>query len=234
ECQIDSIAQSWAILSEAGNSQRATQSIESAYKRLVKQDPKLVLLFQPAFAKSDIDPGYVKLYPPGIRENGGHYTHAATWLVAAFAELGKGNRAFELFQYLSPIEHSLDEKNSYNYKVEPYAVSADIYSCPERLGMGGWSWYTGSAGWLYRTAIEWILGFRLNGDHFVLQPCIPSSWKSFQLLYRCGTSSYKIQVENPNGKISGVSYLELNGTRLDGNQIPLDKTEKEYNVKVMM
>jgi cyclic beta-1,2-glucan synthetase len=222
------------VLSGNADSKKSIQAMEAAYQHLVLHEEKLVLLFEPPFHESKQEPGYVKSYPPGVRENGGHYTHAASWLAAAFAELQNGNRAFEIFQYLNPIHHSSSREESTLYRVEPFAVSADIYSNPAPAGMGGWSWYTGSAAWTYRVGIEWILGFRLRGDSFTLQPCIPKTWKNFRITFRHRSGTYHIQAQNPNGKSTGITILEMDGMRLSGNQIPLTSSGEEHFVKLIL
>ena len=181
ECQIDSIPQSWAVISGAGDEQRARQAMESVEQRLVRRDDRLMLLFSPPFDRTPLDPGYIKGYLPGIRENGGQYTHAAAWSVVAFAMLGEGDKAVELFNLLSPIHHASRRANLHRYKVEPYAVAADVYSRPPHVGRGGWTWYTGAAGWLYRAGLEWILGFRKQGSALRIDPCIPRDWKRFEI-----------------------------------------------------
>ena len=163
ECRIDSIAQSWSVLSGAGEAKRAARAMAEVDARLVRRAERLALLFAPPFDQTSLDPGYVKGYPPGVRENGGQYTHAAIWSVIAFALLGDGDRAAELFSLLNPIHHSATRAGVRRYKVEPYAIAADVYSVAPHVGRGGWTWYTGSAGWMYRAGLEWILGFRVRG-----------------------------------------------------------------------
>ena len=211
ECQIDSIPQSWAVISGAGDEQRARQAMESVEQRLVRRDERLMPLFSPPFDRTPLDPGYIKGYVPGIRENGGQYTHAAAWSVVAFAMLGEGDKAGELFNLLSPIYHASRRADLHRYKVEPYAVAADVYSRPPHVGRGGWTWYTGAAGWLYRAGLEWILGFRKQGSALRIDPCIPRDWKRFEITYRHGGTLYRITVENPKGVCRGVSRVSLDG-----------------------
>jgi cyclic beta-1,2-glucan synthetase len=235
ECQIDSIAQSWAVLSGAGGHNRAAQAMEAVARRLVRRDDRLILLFTPPFDKTERDPGYIKGYPPGIRENGGQYTHAAIWAVWAFAELGQGDRAEELFRLLSPIYHSDTPERMARYRVEPYVVAADVYSVPPHTGRGGWTWYTGSAGWMYRLGLEAILGLRKVGkDTLRVDPCIPESWPGFKLTYRYGETTYQISVENPDGVNRGVKQVELDGDVLPGQEIPLADDGQQHAVRVLL
>ena len=172
---------------------------------LVRRDDGLVLLFTPPFDQTPLDPGYIKGYPPGIRENGGQYTHAAVWSVIAFAMLGDGDKAGELFSMLNPINHSSTRAAVHRYKVEPYVACADVYSMPPHVGRGGWTWYTGSAGWMYRAGLEWMLGFRLRGEKLLIDPCIPSGWRGFEITFRYRSARYEIAVENPRGVSRGVT-----------------------------
>jgi cyclic beta-1,2-glucan synthetase len=235
ECQIDSIAQSWAVLSGAAERNRAAQAMEAVARRLVRQDDRLILLFTPPFDETGHDPGYIKGYPPGIRENGGQYTHAAIWAVWAFAELGQGDRAEELFRLLNPIYHSDTSEKAARYRVEPYVAAADVYCAPLRVGCGGWTWYTGSAGWMYRLGLEAILGLRRVGaGGFRVDPCIPQGWPGYELSYRFGRTSYKISVENPDGVNRGVKQVELDGEILPGDEIPLVDDGQQHAVRVLM
>ncbi|MEO3386531.1 glucoamylase family protein [Mesorhizobium sp. CAU 1741] len=195
ECRIDSIAQSWSVLSGAGNTERARAALDKALELLVDDDLQIARLFTPPFDKTDKEPGYIKSYPPGVRENGGQYTHAATWLVAALAELGRADDAWRVFSMLNPVNHALDEAAADLYRVEPYVVAADIYSEGDKGGRGGWTWYTGSAGWLYRVAVENILGIRRNGDRLVVKPALPSAWKGFTARLKLGDATYTIIVQ---------------------------------------
>ena len=209
--------------------------MEAVARRLVRQDDRLILLFTPPFDKTEHDPGYIKGYPPGIRENGGQYTHAAIWAVWAFAELGQGDRAEELFRLLNPIYHSDTQEKVERYRVEPYVVAADVYSVPPHVGRGGWTWYTGSSGWLYRLGLEAILGLhRVGADVLRVDPCIPESWPGFKLTYRYGGTTYEIAVENPDGVNRGVKQVELNGDVLPGHEIPLVDDGKQHTVRVLM
>ena len=222
ECRIDSIAQSWAILSGAADPARGLRAMAALNEHLVRRSDGLVLLFTPPFDQTPLDPGYIKGYPPGIRENGGQYTHAATWAVIAFAMLGDGDRAGELFSLLNPINHAGSRAALLRYKVEPYVTSADVYSQPPHAGRGGWTWYTGSAGWMYRAGLEWILGFRVQGATLLIDPCIPKAWPGFEIVFRYHSARYEIAVENPRGVARGVARAELDGAALSGNQARVD------------
>ncbi|MBM2853116.1 MAG: glycosyl transferase [Steroidobacteraceae bacterium] len=235
ECQIDSIAQSWAVITGAGDERRARQAMESVEQRLIRRDDRLMLLLSPPFDRTPLDPGYIKGYVPGIRENGGQYTHAAAWSVMAFAMLGEGGKAVEFFNLLSPIHHASRRANIHRYKVEPYAVAADVYSERPHVGRGGWTWYTGAAGWLYRAGLEWILGFRKQGSALFVNPCIPAEWKSFKITYRHGGTRYQITVENPKGVCRGVARVSLDGTLLSADTpIPLSDDGLEHAVQVVL
>ncbi len=179
ECHIDSIAQSWSVLA-GGDAARASQAMDSAMRELVDRDLSIVRLFKPPFSRTEKEPGYIKSYPPGVRENGGQYTHAATWFVIALARLGRGNDAWSCFRMLNPISHALDEAAAERYRVEPYVVAADVYSEGPMAGRGGWTWYTGSAGWLYRAAVEGILGILREGDRLLVRPALPDEWSGFE------------------------------------------------------
>jgi cyclic beta-1,2-glucan synthetase len=234
ECQIDSIAQSWAVLSGAADPARAAQAMESVNRLLVKQAEQMILLFTPPFDKSTRDPGYIKGYLPGVRENGGQYTHAAIWSAWAFAELGQGERVVELFRMLNPISHADTPEKVARYKVEPYVIVADIYSQTSHTGMGGWTWYTGSSGWMYRLGIEAILGISRVGNALEINPCIPKDWPGFKVDYRFGTTHYKISVENPQGVNRGIRQTQLDGNPLPGSPIPLVDDGQPHEVRVVM
>jgi cyclic beta-1,2-glucan synthetase len=186
--------------------------------RLILNDPGLALLLTPPFDHTAHDPGYIKGYPPGIRENGGQYTHAATWTVIAQAILGRGARAAELMALLNPINHTSSRADVQRYKVEPYVVPADVYSVAPHVGRGGWTWYTGSAGWMYRAGLEWVLGFRVRAGSLLVTPCIPADWPSFEIIFRHGSARYEILVSNPDRVCRGVARIELDGVRLPTGQ----------------
>ena len=205
-------------------------------KYLVRSREGLVLLFTPPFDQASPDPGYIKGYPPGIRENGGQYTHAAIWSVLAFAALGDGDKAGELFSLLNPINHASTRASVYRYKVEPYVVAADVYAEPPHVGRGGWTWYTGSAGWMYRAGIEWILGFHLRGTRLYFDPCIPRVWRRFEISFLYHSSRYEIVVENPQGVTRGLLSVELDGAQLATNNmyIQLADDGATHHVRVVL
>ena len=204
-------------------------------KHLVRSGEGLMLLFSPPFDQASLDPGYIKGYPPGIRENGGQYTHAAIWSVLAFAALGEGDKAGELFSLLNPIHHANTRAGVFRYKVEPYVIAADIYAEPPHVGRGGWTWYTGSAGWMYRAGVEWILGFRLRGSVLHFDPCIPRTWRNFEITFHYHSTRYEIVVENPHGVMRGVSSVELDGASLGGvMQVPLTDDGATHHVRVVL
>jgi cyclic beta-1,2-glucan synthetase len=236
ECRIDSIAQSWSVISRAGDPARAARAMASLEEHLIRRDDGLALLFTPPFDRTPLDPGYIKGYPPGIRENGGQYTHAAVWSVMAFALLGDGDKAGALFSMLNPINHASTPDGVERYKVEPYAVCADLYSTPPHIGRGGWTWYTGSAGWMYRAGLEQILGFRLQGASLLLDPCIPKAWPGFKIAFRYRTAHYEIEVDNPAGVCRGVARVELDGMALSGGEarIPLANDGATHPVRVVL
>ena len=211
ECRIDSVAQSWAVISGAAPRERALRAMAAVNAQLVNRSEGLVQLFTPAFDRTPHDPGYIKAYPPGLRENGGQYTHAAMWVTLAFALLGDGDRAGELFSLINPVNHSSTRAAIHRYKVEPYVVCADVYSAPAHIGRGGWTWYTGSAGWMYRTAVEALLGLELRGQILTIDPCVPRSWPGFEVTYKHGSSRYHIAVENPKGVCGGIVRAALDG-----------------------
>ena len=228
ECKIDSIAQSWGVISGAAPAGRAEQAMRAVEQYLIRRGDGLVLLFTPPFDNWEVDPGYIKGYLPGVRENGGQYTHAALWSVIAFAELGDGDKAAELFSILNPINQTSTRAGIYRYKVEPYAAVADVYAEPPHLGRGGWTWYTGSAGWMYRAGIEWILGFRLRGERLHLNPCIPRDWPGFRISFTYHSSRYDIDVENPLGVMRGIQRVEV-----DGREVPPSRRAALVNPRTL-
>ncbi len=213
ECRIDSIAQSWAVISGAAHNERAQQAMNSVREYLVRHGDELVLLFAPPFDKSEKDPGYIKSYPRGVRENGGQYTHAAVWAVIAYAMLGDGDEAANLLQMLNPIKRTATRTGVYSYKVEPYVLSADIYAEPPHVRRGGWTWYTGAAGWYYRAGLESILGLQVRAGKLQFNPCIPKAWLSYSISYLHGKTQYEVTVENPDGVTGSISLIELDGNR---------------------
>lgn len=236
ECRIDSIAQSWGVISGAADPDRGARAMAAVDEYLVRRDEGLVLLFTPPFDQTPLEPGYIKGYPPGIRENGSQYTHAAIWSVLAFAMLGDGDKATELFSILNPINHSSTLADARRYKVEPYVVCADIYAAAPHVGRGGWTWYTGSAGWMYRAGIEWILGFRLKGAALLLDPCVPKTWPRFELIFRYHTTQYEISVENPHNVNRGVSHAELDGVIVPEKplQFKLMDDGKTHGIRIIL
>jgi cyclic beta-1,2-glucan synthetase len=236
ECRIDSIAQSWSVISGAAGLARAERAMAAVDKYLIRRDDRLALLFTPPFEHGVPDPGYIKGYPAGIRENGGQYTHAAVWAAYAFAKLGDGDRAFELLSLLNPINHANSHTGVHRYKVEPYVVSADVYSMPPHVGRGGWTWYTGSAGWTYRVALERVLGFRLQGNNLLLDPCIPKAWPGYSISFRRGSARYDITVENPLGVCRGILAIKLDGRMLSGKPalIPLADDGASHGVQIVL
>ncbi len=234
ECQIDAIAQSWGVLSGAADPQRARLAMESVKRLLVDEKDRLILLFTPPLDKTPQDPGYIKGYLPGIRENGGQYTHAALWTIWALAELGEGDEAEALYQLINPISRSDTREKADVYKVEPYVISADVYGVEPHEGRGGWTWYTGSSGWMYRLGIEGILGLERAGATLRLNPCIPRSWSEYHISYRYGRSRYEITVKNPNRVHRGVERISLDGEVLAENQIELRDDGGRHRVEVVM
>ena len=236
ECRIDSIAQSWAVISRAADPARAARAMAAVDKYLVRRDDGVALLFTPPFDHTSSDPGRIKGYPPGLRENGGQYTHGALWSVMAFAMLGDGDKAGELFSLLNPINHGSTRAAIHRYKVEPYVVAADVYSMDPHIGRGGWTWYTGSAGLMYRVGLESILGFQLRGDTLHLDPCPPRAWPGFEIVFRYRSARYEIAVENPNGANRGIARVELDGTALEDNpgQIALKDDGATHLVRVTL
>jgi cyclic beta-1,2-glucan synthetase len=235
ECRIDSIVQSWGVLSGAAERGRAVRAMAAVDQYLVRRPEGLVLVLTPPFDKTSHDPGYIKGYLPGIRENGGQYTHAAAWTVMAFAALSEGDKAAELFRMINPINRTASRATVQRYKVEPYVVAGDVYSEPPHVGRGGWTWYSGSAGWLHRSAIEWILGFRLRGSVLSIDPCIPRSWPAYSIRFRYHSTRYKIKVENPSGVARGVTIVELDGKLLPNiPNVPLIDDGGEHDIRVVL
>ncbi|NLE45347.1 MAG: hypothetical protein GX620_11550, partial [Chloroflexi bacterium] len=234
ECQIDAIAQSWAVLSGAADPKRAEEAMASVYERLVREDDRLVLLFTPPFDRTQRDPGYIKGYPPGIRENGGQYTHAAMWTVWSFAALDQGNLAGRLFSLLNPIQHSDTVAKRNRYRVEPYVVSADVYGAPPHTGRGGWTWYTGSSGWMYRLGLEAILGIRRRADTLTISPCIPSDWTEYSVAYQYGGSTYHIQVRNPEAVCQGIRSVQVDGASAPPDAVHLRDDGCDHHIQMVM
>ena len=231
ECRIDSIAQSWSVISGAGDPARQTLAMRSLERHLVREDVGILLL-TPPFDRTEHDPGYIKGYLPGVRENGAQYTHAALWAVLATAMMGDGERAFALFQLLNPLERTRTPEGVAVYRTEPYVVAADVYSAEGHVGRGGWTWYTGSASWMYRVALEAILGFTRRGDRFRVDPRVPGSWPEFSLEYRYGSAVYDVVVERPHAARGGAQEVVLDGRTLDGEWIELADDGARHTVVV--
>ena len=234
EARIDAISQAWAVLADPTDPERAALAMASVDEHLVREDEGLLLLLAPPFDRGAHDPGYIKGYPPGVRENGGQYTHAALWVAWAFARAGRGDRAHALFDLLNPLRHAADPASAARYRLEPYVVAADVYGVPPHVGRGGWSWYTGSAAWMYRLGLEAILGLRRDGAALMIEPCIPAGWSGFEVDYRYGASSYRIRVKNPHGVSRGVSGIEIDGRTLPQLRLPLLDDGSAHTVVVRM
>ena len=234
ECRIDSIAQSWSVISGASDPYRMGRAMAAVEEYLIRRGDGLVILFTPPFDKGNLDPGYIKGYVPGVRENGGQYTHAAIWTMIAYSMLGDGERAGELFALLNPINHSSTRAGLHKYKVEPYVAVGDVYAVPPHNGRGGWTWYTGSAGWMYRAGLESILGFKLQHDRLEINPCVPRWWHDFEITYRRGRAVYRIKVENPLSVSRGVVSVEVDEVEQKDKAIKLIDDEKTHNVRIVM
>ena len=231
ECQIDSLPQSWSVLSGTSNPERSRMAMDAVDRRLVRRDNSLIQLFDPPFDKSELDPGYIKGYVPGVRENGGQYTHAAIWTVMAFAEMGDHRRAWELFAMINPINHGSTPRQIATYKVEPYVVAADVYAVPPHTGRGGWTWYTGSASWMYRLIIESLLGLHLEVDKLRFTPCLPATWKSFKIHYRYRETFFHITVLQPEPSRT-VKCITVDGIVQPNELVPLSDDRQHHQVEV--
>jgi len=232
ECRIDAIAQSWSVISGAGEPARQRQAMASFEEHLVREDARLLMLLTPPFDHTPNDPGYIKGYLPGVRENGAQYTHAALWSVLATALLGDGDRAFALFQMINPLTHSRTRDEIAVYRTEPYVVAADVYTAEGKLGRGGWTWYTGSASWLYRVGLETILGFTKRGDRLRLEPHVPRGWPGFSIDYRFGGSTYRIEVELVDSLAGDHAEVTVDGGAIESGEIPLVDDGAEHRVHV--
>jgi cellobiose phosphorylase len=231
ECQIDSIVQSWSVLSGAGDAKRSAMAMEAVDKRLVRRDHRLIQLLDPPFDKSDLNPGYIKGYVPGVRENGGQYTHAAIWAAMAFAKLGDSRRAWELLTIINPVNHGRSPEEIETYKAEPYVVAADVYSVSPHIGRGGWTWYTGSAGWMYRLILESLLGLRLEVNKLRFAPCLPADWESFKVHYRYRETIFHITVVQTRDGRSKTN-VTVDGFEQPDKAVPLVDDRKEHLVEV--
>ena len=234
ECKIDSIAQTWSVISNMGDNDKKYISIESLENHLVDSEHGIIKLLDPPFEKGTLEPGYIKAYLPGTRENGGQYTHAAIWVIIAEALLGFGDKAVEYFKMINPIEHARTKESVMKYKVEPYVVPADIYGQGNLSGRGGWTWYTGSSSWMYIAGIKYILGLNIENGYMSFSPCILSNWKEYTIRYKYGESIYNIKVNNPNGKNTGVERVCVNGNVIEDGKIKLDGGGKVYEVEIFM
>jgi cellobiose phosphorylase len=232
ECKIDSIAQSWSVLSNAGDKDRISIAMESADTHLVRKEDGLIQLFNPPFDKSDLNPGYIKGYVPGVRENGGQYTHAAIWLVMAFAAVGNKKRTWELLQMINPINRTSSQDKVARYKTEPYVIAADVYTEPKHKGQGGWTWYTGSAGWMYQLIIHSFIGLKKEGDTLSFTPCVPEEWRTFQIHYRYMNTWYHINVTQTGGTDSRKVIAD--GVTQEGNMIKLSDDGFDHEIQIIL
>ena len=235
ECQIDSVAQSWAVLSGAGDPARSRIAMNAVSARLVRRDDALIQLLDPPFDRSDLEPGYIRGYVPGVRENGGQYTHGAIWTAMAFAALGDNARAWELTQMINPVNHARTPEGTATYKVEPYVIAADVYALAPHTGRGGWTWYTGSGGWMYRLVVEALLGLRLEADSLRFAPCMPPGWDGFGLRYRYGETTYHIVVSRAaleGDEKAAAASLTIDGVVQDDDFVRLADDRQEHHVEV--
>jgi cellobiose phosphorylase len=237
ECMIDSITQSWAVLSGAASDDRKITALESVHEHLILPDDQLITLLTPPFDISPVNPGYIKGYVPGVRENGGQFSHAAIWVVMAFAALKNHKQVWDLLPFLSPIHHSRTPEDVRKYRAEPYAIASDIYAAPPHTGRGGWTWYTGSAGWMYTLILESLLGVRLSGDLIRFEPCIPVTWRSYQIDYRYRSTMYHIVVQNSKplgfcGTGSCVRSVVVDGIDQVDKNIHLADDREDHQVVV--
>jgi cyclic beta-1,2-glucan synthetase len=235
ECWIDAVAQSWAVLSGAPTMHhRAERAMDAVRTLLLRRQSQVILLLTPPFDTTSHDPGYIRGYLPGIRENGGQYTHAAIWTAMAIARLGYGDEAVELFHMINPINHARFPHEVEQYKVEPYVVAADVYANHQHVGRGGWTWYTGSAAWLYRFGLESILGVTRRGTVLALDPCIPTAWPGFATTLRLGGSRYEVTVTNPDRLSRGIMQATVDGRVVDPSAIPFVDDGAVHQIHVVM
>ena len=221
ECKIDSISQTWSVISHAGENDKKYIAMENLENYLVDSENGIIKLLTPPFENTNIEPGYIKSYMPGVRENGGQYTHAAAWVIIAEAILGFGDKATEYFKMINPIEHTRTKDEVKKYKVEPFVIPGDVYAKGNLTGRGGWTWYTGSSSWMYTAGIEAILGLHVENNQIWIEPNIPVSWKEYTIRYKYKDSIYHIKVKNPNGKTNGVSRVYLNGKEIENKKLDL-------------
>ena len=231
ECKIDSIAQSWAILSGAGDNDKKHIAMEALEKYLINKEEGIIKLLDPPFEKGNLKPGYIKAYLTGVRENGGQYTHSAIWSVIAFAKLKLEDKATRYFNMINPIEHSNTKEKADKYKIEPYVIPADIYGSQNLLGRGGWSWYTGSSSWYYIAGIQYILGLTIENQNLIFDPCIPKDWEEYFIQNKCGESIYNIKIKNIYKK-NEVQKLILNNEVVEAKQIKLQDNKKINEIEI--
>lgn len=234
ECRIDSISQSWGVLSNLADNDKKKKAMESLERYLVKEDEGMILLLTPPFEDGILEPGYIKSYVPGVRENGGQYTHAAAWAIGAFALMGNGDKAIKYFHMINPINHTRTFLECSKYRAEPYVLSADVYSVEPHTGRGGWTWYTGSAGWYYKIGLEFILGFKKINDRLYFDPCIPSSWDCYSIEYRYLETTYNIVVKNPYKISNGIYHITMDGKLINDKYVPLLDDRITHNVEIIM
>lgn len=235
ECRIDSISQSWGVISGAADNDKKYISMQSLENHLIDTENGIIKLLDPPFNKTKLEPGYIKAYLPGVRENGGQYTHAAMWAIIAFTKLGFGDKAVEYFRMINPIEHSRTKDSARKYKVEPYTIPADIYGAKNMIGRGGWTWYTGSSSWFCKAGLEDILGLKIEAGVLKIQPCISSKWEEYSIKYRYKTSIYNINVKNPEGKCTGENQkFYFNGKEIEEKQIKLEDNNSINEIQVIL
>ena len=234
ECKIDSISQSWSVISNAADNDKKYISMDSLEKHLVDRENGIIKLLDPPFNNGKLKPGYIKAYLPGVRENGGQYTHAAIWAIIALVDLGFGDKATEYFRMINPIEHSRTKEEARKYKVEPYVIAGDVYGAENLAGRGGWTWYTGSSSWFYKAGIEYILGLKIDRGYLRVEPCIPQDWKEYSIKYRYKSSIYNIKVKNINSKQTGINKFILNGNEVEEKKVKLLDDGSINNIEIIM
>ena len=231
ECRIDAIAQSWAILSGGGDRAKSEQGLQNAGRYLVKKETKIIQLLDPPFDKSKMDPGYIKGYVPGVRENRGQYTHAAIWMIMAYAHMGERRMMWELLDMILPVHHGMTKEQVDKYKAEPYVVAADVYAIAEHAGRGGWTWYTGSAGWMYQLILEYVCGIKRNGHDLSIEPCLPPHWNDVTIHYKYLAADYSIRIRQLTGNIASKQIL-LDGIKLEDGIVHLEDDGRAHEVEI--
>ncbi|HHW32479.1 MAG TPA: glycosyl transferase [Clostridiaceae bacterium] len=234
ECKIDAIAQAWSVISRAGRKNRTEEAMQAVENYLVDRENGLIKLLTPPFGDGDLQPGYIKGYVPGVRENGGQYTHAAIWVVMAYAMLGMGDKATDLFYMINPINHARTPLEAARYRVEPYVMAADVYAVTPNIGRGGWTWYTGAAGWMFRLGFEVLLGIKIRGNKILFDPCIPRNWPGYKVEYRYKDTLYIIKVNNPDGVNKGVKNIKLDGVVQKSRYVPLENNGGSHLIEITM